>query len=184
MQFRRPGFNPWVRKIPWRREWQPTPVFLPRKSHGQKSLAGYSLWGHKELDMTEWLTLSLSPHPGPFYLTPVRLFKWVVGLGCREAPADPSNLHCAGHAAGRLIHTWSHVHPGDTWSHFVHQRPRLAQSTRAPRVGGTPWVSGLACTKGKTGSLMSTQQSARASLQAPQGCSHQSALFSCSIPFC
>ena len=36
------GFNPWVRKIPWRRKWQPTPVFLPGKSHGQRSLVGYS----------------------------------------------------------------------------------------------------------------------------------------------
>ena len=40
-------FNPWVRKIPWRRERQPTPVFLPRESHGERSLVGYSLWGHK-----------------------------------------------------------------------------------------------------------------------------------------
>ena len=42
-----------VRKIPWKRKWQPTPVFLPGTSHGQKSLAGYSPWGHKELDATE-----------------------------------------------------------------------------------------------------------------------------------
>ena len=42
-------------KIPWRRKWQPTPVFLPGKSRGQRSLAGYSLWGHKESDMTQWL---------------------------------------------------------------------------------------------------------------------------------
>ena len=47
--------DPWVREIPWRREWQPTPVFLPGESHEQKSLAGYSPWGHKELDMTERL---------------------------------------------------------------------------------------------------------------------------------
>ena len=40
------------RKIPWRREWLPTPVFLPGKSHGQRSLVGYSPWGHKELDTT------------------------------------------------------------------------------------------------------------------------------------
>ena len=40
---------------PWRRKWQPTPVFLPGKSHGQRSLAGYSPRGHKELDTTEWL---------------------------------------------------------------------------------------------------------------------------------
>ena len=43
------GFNPWVRKITWRRKWQPTPVFLPRESHEQRSLTGYSPWGYKEL---------------------------------------------------------------------------------------------------------------------------------------
>ena len=42
------GFDPCVRKIPWRRKWQPTPVFLPEESHGQRSLVGYSPWGHKE----------------------------------------------------------------------------------------------------------------------------------------
>ena len=41
------GFNPWVREIPWRRNWQPTPVFLPGKSHRQRSLVGYSPWGRK-----------------------------------------------------------------------------------------------------------------------------------------
>ena len=46
-------FNPWVGKIPWTRKWQPTPVFLPGESHGQRSLVGYSLWGHKESDTTE-----------------------------------------------------------------------------------------------------------------------------------
>ena len=40
----------------WRRKWQPTPVFLPRESHGQRSQMGYSTWGHKELDTTEWLS--------------------------------------------------------------------------------------------------------------------------------
>ena len=47
----------WVGHIPWKREWQPIPAFLPGKSHGQRSLVGYSPWGHKELDTTEWLTL-------------------------------------------------------------------------------------------------------------------------------
>ena len=46
------GFNPWTKKIPWRREWLPTPVLLPRKFHGQRNLAGYSPWGGKELDTT------------------------------------------------------------------------------------------------------------------------------------
>ena len=47
------GGDPWVRQSPWRRKWQPTPVFLPGESHGQKSLVGYSSWGGKELAMTE-----------------------------------------------------------------------------------------------------------------------------------
>ena len=41
------------RKLPWRRKWLPTPVFLSGKSHGQRSLVGYSPWGRKESDMTE-----------------------------------------------------------------------------------------------------------------------------------
>ena len=43
----------WVGKIPWRRAWQPTPIFLPGESHGQRSLAGHSPGSHKESDMTE-----------------------------------------------------------------------------------------------------------------------------------
>ena len=57
LQCGRLGFDPWVRKIPWRREWIPTRVFLPGEFHGQRSLAGYSPWGRKESDMTERLTL-------------------------------------------------------------------------------------------------------------------------------
>ena len=55
MQCGRPGFNPWVGKMPWRRKWQPTPVFLPGGSHGQRSLVGCSPWGHKKLDTTKRL---------------------------------------------------------------------------------------------------------------------------------
>ena len=47
----RPGFDPWVGKIPWRQKWQPTPV--PGKFHGWRNLVGYSPWGHKESDTTE-----------------------------------------------------------------------------------------------------------------------------------
>jgi len=50
-------FDPWVRKIPWRRKWQRTPVLLPEKSHRQRSLAGYSPWGHTEPDTTEQLNI-------------------------------------------------------------------------------------------------------------------------------
>ena len=51
---KRHGFDPWVGKIPWKRKWQPTPVFLPGKFHGQRSLVGYNPWGHK--DRPYWMT--------------------------------------------------------------------------------------------------------------------------------
>ena len=56
-----PGFDPWVEKIPWRRDWLPTPVFLPGEFHGQRSLAGYSQWGHEESNMTEQLKHHTAP---------------------------------------------------------------------------------------------------------------------------
>ena len=55
LQGRRPRFSPWVGKMPWRREWQPTPVSLPREFQGLRGLASYSPWGHKESDATESL---------------------------------------------------------------------------------------------------------------------------------
>ena len=94
----RRGFNPWVRKIPWRRKWQPAPVFLPGKSHGQRSLAGYSTWGCKESDTTEhththiirkdWL------HVGYVFFTLTFAFHWLCLLkgycpyimGCLREP--------------------------------------------------------------------------------------------------
>ena len=51
-RYKRHGFDPWVRKIPWRRKWQSTLMFLPGESHGLRSLVGYSPWGRKELDTT------------------------------------------------------------------------------------------------------------------------------------
>ena len=60
---KRHRLNPWVRKIPWRRAWQPIPVFLTGEFHGQKSLVGCSLWGCKELDTTEWLDNNKSALP-------------------------------------------------------------------------------------------------------------------------
>ena len=52
-RYQRQGFHAWVEKIPWRRAWQPTPVFLPGEAHGHRILAGYGPWGHKESDTTE-----------------------------------------------------------------------------------------------------------------------------------
>ena len=61
------GLDPWVGKIPWRREWHPTPVFSPGEPHGQRSLGGYSPWGRKEPDATERLNnklvLQMLPDP-------------------------------------------------------------------------------------------------------------------------
>ena len=67
---KRHKFNPWTRKIPWRRKWQPTPVFLHGKSQGQRSLAGYSPWSHKEPDMTKhsstaYIYIYIHPSPSP-----------------------------------------------------------------------------------------------------------------------
>ena len=72
-QCRKPEFDPWVGKIPWRRKWQATVEFLPGESHGPRSLAGYSLWDHKRLghnlaskqqQSTEFSTcLAFSTHP-------------------------------------------------------------------------------------------------------------------------
>ena len=61
---KRHRFDPLIGKIPWRRKWQPTPVFLPGESHGQRSLVGYSPWGRKGSDMTEttWHTHTLTEH--------------------------------------------------------------------------------------------------------------------------
>ena len=53
LQWERSEFDPWVGRIPWRREWQPTPIFLPGEFHGQRSLAGYNPWVSKQLDTAE-----------------------------------------------------------------------------------------------------------------------------------
>ena len=86
-QFRRHkrhGFNPWVRKIPWRSKQQPL-LFLPGKSYGQRNLVGYSPWGHKESDMSE--RLIMHTHITAFfnlchsYISGWQVSWWLTGLG-------------------------------------------------------------------------------------------------------
>ena len=72
---RRCRFNPWVRKIPWKRKWQSAPAFLPGKLHGLRRLAGSS-WGHKELDMTERAQAA----PEPIIIGASRLTALPLGL--------------------------------------------------------------------------------------------------------
>ena len=83
-QCRRPGFDPWVRKILWRRKWQPTPVFLPGKSHGQRSLADYSSWGCKESDKIEWLHFFNYFRAWLFVLFPFSVMVVLLGQRCKH----------------------------------------------------------------------------------------------------
>ena len=84
-----------LEKIPWRRKWQPTPVILTGKSHGQRSLEGYSPWGWKESDITERLTISLSfpqPLPGLLFLSGMSFCH----ISVRQTPtyaSTPSSCH-------------------------------------------------------------------------------------------
>ena len=82
-------FDPWVRKIPWRKEWQPTPAFLPGESRGQRSLAGYGPLGHKESDTTERART-------PFLWLPSPNSHWLQSLLCPKH-RDPVIAWCPGH---------------------------------------------------------------------------------------
>ena len=86
-RYRKCGFNPWVWKIPWRRKWQPTPVFLPGESHGQRSLAGYSPRGLKKPERLNNNKHTLPPNP----------------VLCSPPDATPDVRHCRHpHIAPRL----------------------------------------------------------------------------------
>ena len=99
---RRPGFDPWVGKVPWRRKWQPTPVFMPGESHGPRSLLGYSPWGRKELDTTERLHFH-------FHL---RLLHWQVSSFPVPPPGKPKTC-------GILV-PWPGIEPGSLhWKCWV-----------------------------------------------------------------
>ena len=89
-------FNPWVRKVPWRRKWQHTPVFLPTKSHGQRSLAGYSPWGCKGVGHN-WATKQ-QPH-APLDATH-REGDTIVSV---QRPSQPSRPHSVVSIVPRLL---------------------------------------------------------------------------------
>ena len=86
--------DPWVWKIPWRRAWQPTSVFLPGESHGQEEPGGDSLWGHKELDMIEQITLILLM---PSDLSAHRLSPWPPEQSVHFWPKSHHHGHPIGH---------------------------------------------------------------------------------------
>ena len=82
---KRREFDPWVRKIPWRKAWQSTPVFLPGESHGQRSLVGYDPWGHKEWDTTKAIEHTCIPNTqhsilhkvSRYSINTYRMNKWI-----------------------------------------------------------------------------------------------------------
>ena len=89
LQCGRPRFNPWVKKIPWRRKWQPTPVFLPGKSLGWRSLVGYSPWGCKESDTDEWLHFTSSLH----FSGGSAVENLLANAGAMSLSSDPGRSH-------------------------------------------------------------------------------------------
>ena len=75
-QCKRHWFDPWVGRIPWRGKWQPTPVFLPRESHGQRSQVGYSSWSCKESDTIEQLTHTYKHNPSKLNYQSLSFHTW------------------------------------------------------------------------------------------------------------
>ena len=125
LQCGRPSFNPWVRRIPWRRAWQPTPVFLPAASHGQRSLA--VLWDGKELDTTEWLSISQHKkgkrHVRKREWTEQRVVRWRIleagAWGWRKMQEEKSlenkhEFHC-------WCFTTLSIHPTISFPHCAHK---------------------------------------------------------------
>ena len=111
-QCRRCGFHPWVGKIPWSRKWPPTPVFLPGKFHGLISLAGYSSWVCKELDVTEWLSMHTHTScggkegkPEIHEMLQSRILEWVAIPFSRRSsrPRDWAHVSCI---VGRFFTVW------------------------------------------------------------------------------
>ena len=114
-QCRRCGFNPWAGKITCRRKWQPIPVFLPGKSHRQKSLAGYSPWGHKRVRHV------LATLPCRHYLYPLK--------PPGKSPANLSTIVCRVRTDGHLQRRHGRVGLSCCLVEFCVNRLNLIKST-------------------------------------------------------
>ena len=133
----RHGFYPWVGNIPWRRKWQLTPVFLPGKFHGQRSLAGYSPWGHRVRH--NWVT---KPLPPPEWHTPCSQ-----GTMPRPQRADFNHLLMILFQTF-LTHKFKDNFPTDpTWAANKHPAPWRPWSNR-PMEGDFPWGDSSILAKG------------------------------------
>ena len=80
-------FNLWVGKIPWSRKWQPAPVCLAAKSEGQRSLMGYSPWGHRKSDITEWLRTACLEE-GKYLISALSSYVVTLKMGTLRSIAD------------------------------------------------------------------------------------------------
>ena len=106
---KRPRFNLWVRKIPWSGAWQPTPVFLPGESHGQRSLTTYSPQGWEESDTTERLTKTLCSQ-------------------CRAPGLDPWSGNLIPHAATKILQATT-----KTWHSQINIFKNFLKDQRQPQ---------------------------------------------------
>ena len=103
-QCKRCLFSPWAGKIPWRRKWQPAPILLPGKFHGQRSLVGYSPWGHKESDMIE--------HTYQTYCIYMYAFSFIPNFSIKWSSMSFRALTCFSHYLNFLIqHLTQSRHP-------------------------------------------------------------------------
>ena len=105
---RRRRLSPWVRKIPWKRKWQPSPVFLPGKSYGQRSLADYSPWRHRESDTSYQRSTHMRAPTPPHTHTRAYIYKKKINNGGKSLPQGrvairrSTPVHGAHSAAWRL----------------------------------------------------------------------------------
>ena len=125
----RPRFHPWWGRIPWRRQWQPTPVFLPGKSQGQRSLVGYSPKDHKESEMTEWLSLPFTSG----YIQSIRFPTFSMGIKPACLPHHSVSVQFSS-VAQSCPTLWDPMNRSTPGLPVHHQLPEFTQ-THVRRVG-------------------------------------------------
>ena len=106
---KRQGFNSWVGKIPWRRKWQPTLVFLPGKFHGHWRLLGCSPWGHQELDMGEQLSTHFHYLSNKYNLPRASIFLFSLLIFLSYKPMKNSFHFCRCFAGKYWIDEWKNL---------------------------------------------------------------------------
>ena len=141
-------FDPWVSKIPWRREWQPIPVFLPRESHGQRSLACCSPWGRKESDATEqlnwtdWTADGVIRKRGELANSNGEGNGTSLQYSCLESPVDRGAWWAAVHGVAESDTTeWLHFHFSFSCIGEGNGNPLQCSCLENPRDRGAWWAA-------------------------------------------